>query len=391
MSVKCDRSETPSAAFDFPSAPPGAPTTAPAVDFPSSSPLVPDAPADIALPNLERWRRAKQGARRVCGWLNESEHFREAEEVWSCGGHLCFRRGLQSGVTMLRRGFFCQHHKLCAVCAIRRASRLLRMVSDKITRRRAEQPALIPYLVTFTRRHVHTDWLPAIDALLDAHRRLLGRRRQCLSRGNGWTESAHAEGMFWSLEAKRGSGDGLPHPHVHAVWLCAQEPSAEALAREWMDLTGDSDQVDVRPLHSVAAAAAAGRPLAAPDIARDLVEVCKYITKFSEMDVSDVWYLHANTKRRHFTGHVGVLRFTAAEVAALDAADESAEGDEPYLELVYRWSRFNGGRYEEVDVLPEVDEEPAVQGRVRSAISGREATHQRKRMTQRQAAAALAG
>jgi hypothetical protein len=293
----------------------------------------------------EHYARAKHWTLGMAEFLRVHGRSAEAEATRQCANYLLYRLDLSSGEAQVSEGYYCQKHKLCAVCAIRRGGRLLRTLREKILARCAENPRLRPFLVTFTCRNDLPDWLPAIERLAGAHQRLLLRRRKYLGRGNGWTEAARAEGMFCAMEVKRGASSRRPHPHIHAVWLCEERPHQAALRREWYELTDGSHQVDVRPFRCV-------RPngIDPEQLVTDLMEVCKYITKFTSMAPEDVWFLHDQTRRRHFTRTVGALRFSAAELTALSPnAEVDPDADARFVEVVYRWA-FD--RYPEIDVPP---------------------------------------
>jgi len=247
-----------------------------------------------------------------------------------CGQWLLFRDYYTVGKIRLAGARFCKKTLLCPLCAIRRATKLLNAYVQRWEAVQVKHPRLKPYLVTFTIRNTET-LDEGFRRLVAAYKTLLTRRRDFLRRGIGWTEIAQADGAVWSVELTR-SAQGW-HPHIHAIWLCKDAPrvgwvnhdtgQGHGLRKEWFDITGDSFEVDVRPI------AAASRD----ELVRGFVEVFKYALKFAGLSLADNWIAYQELRQRRLVGSFGCLR----GVTLPDTLADNLLDDLPYFELFYRY------------------------------------------------------
>jgi hypothetical protein len=241
------------------------------------------------------------------------------------------------GRVRLHAAKFCQQDKLCPLCAIRRGAKLLRKYTSRVVHV-LSQRQLLPVLVTTTIKN-RGDLVDGFKHVVGSYAALMKRGKLHRHRsGSPWSESALAVGSVASVEVKRGSGSGAWHPHAHAVWLCeGRVPDQDELRREWRKITGDSDQVDVRPFHFVRD----GLPATELNIAADFCEVFKYALKFSSMNLADNWHAFTELRGRHMIFPRGVLY--GLDVPDDLADDESVElRDLPFIQLIYRYA---GGHY----------------------------------------------
>ena len=225
-----------------------------------------------ALPKrVDRYGKARKGA------LDTAEYMQGlpgqqgkaiASRVTACGDYLLFRHFFTVDKVKLHGAQFCKKHLLCPLCAIRRGAKALAAYLARWQVIQAEKPSLRPFLVTLTvkdgpdlgERHQH----------LHKGQRELWMRKH---RGRGSSLDG-VEGAVWSYEVKRGQGSGLWHPHLHMIALAEVMPDAEELSREWLEITGDSFVVDVRPISQ-------------EDPVSGFIEVFKYAVKFSDQEPAD--------------------------------------------------------------------------------------------------------
>jgi hypothetical protein len=271
---------------------------------------------------LARYGKAHQRALHMSDYARERGEIKLAAKLSHCGHWLVFRHYYTVDKVRLHSADFCKKHLLCPFCAIRRGAKYLKAYSDKLSVVLKDAPRLQAYMVTVTVKD-GPDLIERFEHLRDAMRRMTQARRDHLKAPakNRHVEFAKALGGVHSIEAKRGSGSGLWHPHAHMIWLCYEAPDAAKLSREWHDWTGDSFVVDVRPFHDQA------------DLVSGFMEVFKYALKFSELPLGDNWAAFEQLSGKRLVDAFGVLR--GVEVPD-DLADEVLD-DLPFIEMVYRW------------------------------------------------------
>lgn len=135
-------------------------------------------------------------------------------------------------------------------------------------------------------------------------------------------------GAVWSYEVKRGLNSGIWHPHIHMVWLHHEDIDAQVLSREWKWATGDSHNLDVRPIN--------------PDpvtgsLVDGMLEVFKYALKFSDMSLSDNWHAFEKLSNKRLISSSGLLH--GLEIPEKLSDDEL---DGPFIEMLYRFSIEHG-------------------------------------------------
>lgn len=312
--------------------------------------------------DLERITKAKRSSRYILPALSNYSS-RRACRLNECG------RTLMVNPDGSQSAYFCQQWKLCRVCAMRRSNKSLAILLPKIQARMAENTTDRCYLVTLTiKGEVGEDCGEKFSRLQSCVRRYM-RDRNEWRKGNGAiNEACKASGVFSACETTRGQSRLIWHWHAHQIWICpaAARPSQAMLSREWLELTGDSHQVNVQELRS----SRERSPGAAPDpeqLIKDLCEVCKYAIKPQELKPEEAIEVQRATAGRHFTRSYGTLRFTAEEAAALAAEDE--EAPEPVIDgaTVWQWTQaddFGRGCYRQMvaDAEKGIDRHPRLIG-----------------------------
>lgn len=279
-----------------------------------------------ALPvRLCRYSMAHHRAVDMAKYARLQGDVKTAAKIEKCGHYLLFRDYYTVGKVRLHAADFCRKHLICPLCAIRRGAKLVKAYLDRFKCLRANDSTLVPYLVTVTIKN--GDDLSERFRHLHANMGRMTQARRSYLRGKGpHVEMAKALAGVASYEFKRGKRSGLWHPHCHAIWLCREAPDQQKLSREWLDLTGDSYIVDVRPLSQT-------EPVSG------FLEVFKYAVKFSDLPVADNWQgWKALASRR--------LVFSFGQFRGIDVPDEltdEALDELPYVELLFQF--INGAGY----------------------------------------------
>jgi hypothetical protein len=265
--------------------------------------------------------------------IRPAEMLRRSETLSTCGSYLHFRYYFTADRVALHAAQFCQQPKLCPMCAIRRAARLLRRLVERFMTVHHDKPQLIPVLATMTVKNGEHlgERFKHLRCSLDK----LNHRAKHARTGkkNLGSVMARVAGGYWSIEVKRGEGDrgGGWHPHCHAVWLCDSLPAVDDLRAEWKEITGDSHMCDVRPFNFYKR----GLAPTADNIGADFAEVTKYALKFSTMDPADNWHAFDTLRGAMMARPFGVLHGVKEEPAGPDDFDPA---DLPYYDMLFNHS-----------------------------------------------------
>lgn len=271
-----------------------------------------------ALPKrIDRYGKAKKGAIDVANYMESlPRHQAMGQKVKSCGDYLIFRHYFTIDRVKLHGASLCRKHLLCPLCAIRRGAKSLAAYLQRWEVIKAQNPALNAYLVTLTVKD-GDDLKERFDHLHKSQKELWKRKSRKYP-----TSLDGVVGAVWSYEVKRGKNSGSWHPHLHMIALSESMPDAYELAKEWLDITGDSFIVDVRPISQ-------------EDPASGFVEVFKYAVKFSDQPPEDTVHAWVTLAGKRLLQPAGA--FVGVEVP--DSLLDDSEGFEglPYVALFYRY------------------------------------------------------
>lgn len=275
-----------------------------------------------ALPvRLARYSGAHHRALEMAHYAKSQGDVKIYTKLQGCGEYLLFRDYYTVGKVRLAAAQFCKKHLLCPLCAIRRSAKMLKAYMDRLTVIQEDEPELKAYLVTLTVKN-GDDLEERFDHLARSVQRLHKMRH-----GKGqFCEAEKASGAVWSFEFKRGSGSGLWHPHVHAVWLCKQAPDQDQLSKEWNSITGDSFMVNITPFYDQS------------DKIKGFCEVFKYAIKFSDLPLADNWHGFETLSGKRLIASFGIFR---GVVIPESLTDELLDGL-PYIDHVYRYLQGAG-------------------------------------------------
>lgn len=286
----------------------------------------------LTLNTLPRYSRAKKRSSEVAQYMLDLTHKEQRadwdkyiQRVAGCASWLHFRHFLPIDEIRLYNAVFCQLFLLCPFCAMRRGAKQAREYEKRINHLKAENPEIRCSMVTLTVKNGQ-DLAERVQRLRSAFQHMV-RQRKDAYRKNMRTKMKHWLGWSGSIEVKKGRGSGEWHPHMHIVVLHkGQELNhwryKQALSKEWLEKTGDSYILDIRPLRD--------QELPGPD----LVEVFKYALKFSDLTIQDQVYAWRILHGQRLLLNGGILR--GVKVPAV-LTDEIPDEDMPYLDFFFRY------------------------------------------------------
>jgi len=271
-----------------------------------------------ALPKrIDRYGKAKKGALDVADYMATiPKHQAMAAKVQGCGDYLIFRHYFTLDLVKLHGASLCKKHLLCPLCAIRRGSKALAAYLQRWEVIHAENPALKPYLVTLTVKD-GDDLKERFNHLQKAQKELWKRKSRIYE-----TALDGVAGAVWSYEIKRGKNSGSWHPHLHMIALAENMPDQAALSAEWLNITGDSFIVDVRPISQ-------------EEPASGFIEVFKYAVKFSDQAPQDTVHAWVTLAGKRLLQPSGC--FVGVEVPENLLDDSEGLEGLPYVALFYRY------------------------------------------------------
>ncbi len=301
-----------------------------------------------SVPASEKGRRGRSSdfGKRLCRYGNAKSHTVSVMETigrerslalglpWKriaeCGNWLVFNDYYTVGKIKLARSNFCQKHLVCALCAIRRSSRLMASYLERYQTIRRDVPNACAHLATLTVRNSHD--LQEVLAHLIGSLRTLHRRR---NRDNQPSIMHSVDAGVYAIELTHDVATGW-HPHVHSIWLSRDQTMHDQqatfrLRAEWEQITGDSFMCDIRPIvpdHDL--------PDDIDPHAGGFAEVFKYAMKPSQLGGELVCEALPNLMGRRLVGSFGWLRGVpepenlADDLAAFEAL--------PYEEFMCRYS-----------------------------------------------------
>lgn len=280
---------------------------------------------------LERYAEAKSRALSMADYIKSDVPVNEENSkvlfaLETCGSYLVFRDYYTVGKIRLSGMCSCKKHLICPLCAIRRGAKSVKAYLEKLQVIQQDHPGIEAYLVTLTVKD-GPDLAERFAHLVKAIKRYHTQRRMANSSRRPSVEANKALGAVWSYEVKKGKNSGLWHPHLHAVWLCYDEPRLKDLKAEWQEVTGDSFIVDIRPFHDQ------------DNVATGFLEVFKYAVKFSSMEPADTWHVFETLRGHRLVASFGLFRGVKVPESMTD--DDLPE-DLPYIELFYRFIRGVG-------------------------------------------------
>ena len=259
-------------------------------------------------------------------------------ELTQCASYLVFNEYFTVDQLRLVKAHTCKKHLLCPFCAMRRAGKYVAKNIPKIQQVMAENPSLIPAMVTFTVKN-GPSLRERFNHLRKAERRLKQLARD-YRKGRNWTEFARVQGAIAAYEfTKKDEGDW--HPHIHMLCLLDSYIDQKALSAEWQAITGDSFIVDVRKIKG-------SLNTGGLDIASAMLEVCKYSLKFHDMTLEDTWTAFNVLRGKRLVNPSGLLRGVEMPENLLDDPLEGL----PFIERHYQY-RQSKRAYDLVEVRPD--------------------------------------
>lgn len=291
---------------------------------------------------LARFSKAHCRALDMADYAYLNGHVKLSNKLQNCASYLLFRNYFTVDQVKLAAATFCHKHLLCPVCAVRRGSKMIQKYMERFSFITQENPNLKPYMVTLTIKD-GADLKERYNHLHQSVTKFHKKRHR--DKGRDLGEVSKAAGAVWSYEIKRGKNSGEWHPHLHAVWLCEEEPDQKKISEEWKHITGDSHQVDVRPFYGEQA------------ILEGFCEVFKYAVKFGDLPKKDAWEAFKTLSSKRLISSFGLFYGVKIPEHLLD---EDLDPELPFIEEFYRYYENAGYNLESVseqkyDCMPDED------------------------------------
>lgn len=249
--------------------------------------------------------------------------------VGDCFNYLVFHNYYTVDELRLVRATSCKKHLLCAPCAIRRAAKAVNAYLGKFEEINALQGDLEPYMLTLTVKN-GPDLAERFQHLQKSMKSILKSRRNYASLGRGFNEFCKIDGGVYSYELTHSSHGW--HPHIHIIALLprdnqidfdARQPKKSQLSKDWLNITGDSFIVDIRPI--------TGDPV------EGFIEVFKYALKFSDLTPDQTVEAYSYLKGKRLQGSFGCFR----GVEVPDNLNDEPLEELPFIELIYKYMGQN--------------------------------------------------
>lgn len=309
---------------------------------------------------LSRYAKAKQHQVGVADYILQHEPTlnKELVSLQDCSNTLIFRHWYTVGQYRLIGGCTCKKHLLCAMCALRRSAKTVMEVEKKILTVMAENPHLVPVLITMTIRN-GISLKERYEHVTGSKKKLLHARRNALhgKRRKNRSVARYIHGSFGSYEFKKGSGGHGWHPHSHEIALL--NPSVEfqkvvkkgkevdcpveferELQQEWLQITQDSFVVDVRKVSHEKHEEHENSLLKA------ICEASKYALKLNDIEHEDQIHAYKVLRGRRLTFTYGSLWGIKIPDDLNDTIEKELEML-PYVDLLYS---FYSGEYNLTDI-----------------------------------------
>ena len=271
---------------------------------------------------VSRYERAKRKTLKMSSYLSTVDG-RLSRQLAGCASYLVFRNYHTVGKLKLTKANFCKTHLLCVFCAIRRGAKYLQAYADRYRVIRESHPGLCMELVTFTVKN-GDDLGERFRHLSDSLQKLRDRKYDS-RRGRSSSEWGKVRGAVGAFEiTNRGRGW---HPHAHDIVLSDHGIGQEPLRDEWKEITGDSFEIDVRPLDKH------------EDPEKDFSEVFKYAISLGDLSEDRNYEAYEVLKGRKLVFSQGLFRGVKVPDSLTDAALQGLA----YQEILYRW--YNSGGY----------------------------------------------
>ena len=233
----------------------------------------------------------------------------------------------QSGKTKVTPYHTCKIGRLCPICAKTQANKRSLAVTKAIENLDIKRAKLIPILVTFTIKNAD-DFITPYKRIKKAFHKLNKRAADYnRSMRSSHTEWSDVEGYVASMEVSGTIERGF-HPHYHVLALVSEVKDLDymqnRLKKEWESITGDSHQVDVRPINTD------------NNGLRDGVkEVMKYNLKLQEIPLNMMLEVQSKTKYHRFVSTGGILKGCVSKKEIEDQEANSFKDGEVLLEHRY--------------------------------------------------------
>ncbi|MBA7665312.1 hypothetical protein ES703_73382 [subsurface metagenome] len=173
-----------------------------------------------------------QAAVNLYAKLDKAEHRSRSWNLHECRTHAWFAQDLETNLVCV----ISNHCSLrwCPLCAQAKANYIRRSVSDWLPR--ADHPKFL----TMTLKHSKDPLSDQVTKLYESFQRLRDRKEF----------GELVTGGVWFFQLCRNTQRGEWHPHLHCI-ITGQYIPYQLLRKMWLEITGDSDVVDVRAVRDL--------------------------------------------------------------------------------------------------------------------------------------------
>ncbi len=275
---------------------------------------------------VDRYAKAKARSRKMQEFLKSIPGY-EADylKLKQCGNWLMFHFYYTISKVRLHNACLCRKHLLCPLCAILRASKYMRAYVERFKFIKSEKSHLKASMVTLTIKN-GSRLNERFNHLKNAYKKLEDRRRQDIKRGVCNSEWSKVHGLVGTYEFTN-KGKGW-HAHMHILILHEETLYTGLLAKQWRQITKDSNIVDITSLYHPET----------PE--KDFLEVFKYALKFGEMSLEDNLTAFTVLTGKRLIFSAGLFRGVKIPENWMD--DEIDTDDLPYIEILYRYQDNSG-------------------------------------------------
>lgn len=253
-------------------------------------------------------------------------------KIYNCHTNLVFHHYPEIDKYKLVEAYHCDQHLLCPICAIRRASKKLKVYEQKtkailLKYEKLGIPLYIYHIVPTVKNGENLK--ERYNHITGVIKKILRRRRESFvkdkNKSNYVQDSMFSGsiGGVYSIEIKKGKNKQMWHPHGHLLLITTKILDYQAIYTEYAYLTGDSTNIGITKVES-------------DNLEKQFYELFKYALKFSDMDFGDNLTAYESMKGRRLVGSFGEYRGLQAGKDLEDDLDSIYD----FIALQYKFDMF---------------------------------------------------
>jgi hypothetical protein len=251
------------------------------------------------------------------------------DKIYNCHTYLKFKHYVELNKYKLAEAKHCDQHLLCPICAIRRASKKLKVYQDKtnsiLKDYESQNIEVNLYHIILTVKN-SDDLVERYEHITTILKKLLYRRRMAKSKTKKSSNYAK-NSMFsdsiagvYTVEIKRGANSKLWHPHIHLLLLTTQKLKKKLIREEYKKVSEDSTNIEIIVVNK-------------DNLEKQFYELFKYALKFSDMEFGDNLTAFESLRGKRLVGSFGEYRGLDVDKELDDDLDQINH----YVELLYKY------------------------------------------------------